>query len=182
MASPKQIAWAAGAAFLVAAAILATVVLPAEYGIDPLGTGRTLGLTGLAETVPVAIAEQGGGFKTDRVEFIIGPYESLEYKYRIEKGAAMMYSWRATRSVMYDFHSEPDGAPAGYAESFDKGQRAEAHGSFAAPFGGVHGWYWENVGGAGAVTITLVTAGFYSEPQEFFDGGQFFRDLKDPDQ
>ena len=34
----------------------------------------------------------------------------------------MVYSWTATGPVIYDFHSEPEGAPAGYAESFDKAQ------------------------------------------------------------
>lgn len=44
----------------VAAVLLITTVLPAEYGVDPTGIGRTLGLTKLAETPvdsdPVAIA------------------------------------------------------------------------------------------------------------------------------
>ena len=35
-------------ALVVAAVILAVIVLPAEYGIDPLGTGRRLGLGDLA--------------------------------------------------------------------------------------------------------------------------------------
>ena len=33
------------------AAILVTIVLPAEYGLDPLGTGRALGLTRLLSTM-----------------------------------------------------------------------------------------------------------------------------------
>ena len=33
---------------VVAAIILVTAVLPAEYGLDPLGTGEALGLTPLA--------------------------------------------------------------------------------------------------------------------------------------
>ena len=42
------IAKAAALALVVAAVLLVTAVLPAEYGIDPLGTGRALGLTDLA--------------------------------------------------------------------------------------------------------------------------------------
>ena len=34
-----------------------------------------------------------------------------------------------------------------------------------APFSGIHGWYWENLG-SGYVTIRLTTAGFYSEAQQ----------------
>ena len=36
-------------ALLSAIAILVTVVLPAEYGIDPTGAGRVLGLTEMGE-------------------------------------------------------------------------------------------------------------------------------------
>jgi len=36
-------------AFIVAAIVLVVAVLPAEYGIDPLGTGKMLGLTDLAK-------------------------------------------------------------------------------------------------------------------------------------
>jgi hypothetical protein len=46
--SLKKLLAATGIALLVAAAILIAVVLPAEYGIDPLGTGRALRLTDLA--------------------------------------------------------------------------------------------------------------------------------------
>jgi hypothetical protein len=46
--SLKRLLTATGAALLVAAAILVTIVLPAEYGIDPLGTGRALHLSELA--------------------------------------------------------------------------------------------------------------------------------------
>jgi hypothetical protein len=163
----------------VAVALLVVAVLPAEYGIDPLGAGRALGLTGLADSAPTAITPQEASYRTDSIEFVLGAYQSLEYKYRIEKDASMLFSWRATGEVIYDFHSEPDGAPAGYAESFDKQTRSAAHGTYVAPFGGVHGWYWENPGRE-AVTISLVTAGFYANPQEFFDGRQFPRELNDP--
>ena len=44
----KKILAATAVAFVVAVAILIAFVLPAEYGIDPLGTGRALGLTDLA--------------------------------------------------------------------------------------------------------------------------------------
>jgi hypothetical protein len=46
--SLKKLLTATGIALAVAAAILVTIVLPAEYGIDPLKTGRALGLTALS--------------------------------------------------------------------------------------------------------------------------------------
>src|SRR5205809_7986414 len=47
--SKKRIAKATVAALIIAAALLVTAVLPADYGIDPLGTGKLLRLTDLAK-------------------------------------------------------------------------------------------------------------------------------------
>jgi hypothetical protein len=47
--SPRQLAISTLVAGGVAAALLATVVLPSEYGIDPTGIGRALGLTEMGE-------------------------------------------------------------------------------------------------------------------------------------
>jgi hypothetical protein len=172
----RRILAATGAALGVAIVILVTAVLPAEYGIDPLGTGRLLGLTALAGSATGAIAAQPAEYKQDATEFALGPYEFVEYKYRLEQGASMVYSWAATGPVIYDFHSEPDGAPDGYAESFDKNQAPEAHGTYTAPFSGIHGWFWENPG-ARTVTIRLSSAGFYSAAQEFRDNDSSFHEL-----
>ena len=109
-----------------AAALLVTVVLPAEYGIDPLRTGRALGLTRLSAppaapevaappagsallpTLDGPIAHYPGRFKADTTQFVLGPYEFVEYKYRLEKGAAMVYSWTGTAAVIHDFHGDPE--------------------------------------------------------------------------
>ena len=56
----------------------------------------------------------------------------------------MLFSWQATGALDYNLHSAPDGAPPGYAESFDAQVNDRAHGSYTAPFTGIHGWYWEN--------------------------------------
>jgi hypothetical protein len=174
--SVRKILLATAGAAVVAAVILMTAVLPAEYGIDPLGTGRLLGLTDLAGGSSGAITRQDAAYKTNTASFELGPYEFVEFKYRLEQGASMVYSWTATGPVIYDFHSEPDGAPPGYAESFDKAQMPEAHGTYTAPFSGIHGWFWENPG-TKLVTITLTTAGFYTTAQEFRDNDSSFHRL-----
>ena len=48
-------------AIVAAAAILLTVVLPSEYGIDPTGAGRVLGLTECSRstTRPCRVAQSG---------------------------------------------------------------------------------------------------------------------------
>ena len=87
--------------------------------------------------------------------FKIAPRDSMEYKYRLDKGEALLYSWKATGRVNYELHAEPDGAPRGYAESFEKNSsQATASGTLTAPFSGIHGWYWENTT-TSEVTVTL---------------------------
>lgn len=178
-ASPRRILAATGLALVVAAVVVVTFVLPAEYGIDPLGTGRLLGLTALADARPGVMAPQTVAFREDTIEYVLTPFESVEYKYRLEMGGSMVYSWRATGLVEYDFHAEPDDAPEGYAESFDQAEAAAAHGTYTAPFTGIHGWFWENRTQAD-VTVTLTTAGFYSGAYEFRDGGVSERAVSEP--
>jgi hypothetical protein len=182
--SSRALAQASAAALLVAAFVLVVAVLPAEYGIDPLGAGKALGLTTLTQAdavvegppvvtdeglVPTALAKAGAyypaEYKFDSRDITLQPYDYLEYKYHLQMGAQMLFSWKASAPVMHEFHGEPDGGPEGYFESYDKATRQGADGSLTAPFTGIHGWYWENLGGE-AVTIRLTTAGFYSAAVE----------------
>ena len=48
----------------------------------------------------------------------------MEYKYRLDKGEALLYAWKATAPVNYELHAEPDGAPRGYAQTYEKGEAA----------------------------------------------------------
>ncbi|MQA29208.1 MAG: hypothetical protein GEU82_05120 [Luteitalea sp.] len=168
-ASGKKIVIATVAALLLAIVILVTAVLPAEYGLDPLGIGGALGLTALAGDGSAAVARQSGDYKVDSIEFVLGPYQSVEYKYRLAQDATMLFSWQATDRVVAELHSEPDGAAPGYAESFDRLEGTAGAGSFRAPFPGIHGWYWENAARK-ELRISLKTAGFYTAATEFFDG------------
>jgi hypothetical protein len=183
-AAPSKAALAKAMAVAVtcAAIILVCLVLPAEYGIDPSGTGRVLGLLAISSppvaaptpagtgdaNVPVQmgpVANYGAPYRADAVEIIIGPYEYVEYKYRLEKGASMLYSWTASRDLVHDMHGERDGARPDDSESFDKATRRRADGAFVAPFSGIHGWFWENPG-ADTVTVRLTSSGFYSAAVE----------------
>jgi len=176
--SAGRIAAATLVALLVAVVVLVTAILPAEYGIDLLGTGRLLGLTQLADVRPGVVTSQPGEYRVDKIEFVLGPFESVEYKYRIEQGGGMVFSWQATGLVASELHSEPDGAPKGYAETFDKQKGTNHNGTYSAPFSGIHGWYWENVDKKD-VRITLTTAGFYSKGIEFSGGGAFDHEVRD---
>lgn len=182
----QRIAVAAGAALLGAGLILVMFVLPAEYGVDPLGTGKRVGLLDLgvvgqqvqalsdasASGVGRAtvLAPQDRVFKQESVDFTVGPREGMEYKYRLDKGEALLFSWKTTGPVNYELHGEPDGAPRGYADSYEKGQAAtQESGTFTAPTPGIHGWYWENPADQ-AIVVSLTTAGFYNLSHEFRTG------------
>ena len=181
--SARTLALASGAALAAAAALLLVAVLPAEYGIDPLGTGKALGLLALshaghlepvpppqgAALVPVPeghIALYPAEYKVDSRVFVLGPYEFVEFKYHLGKDAVMLFSWSADGDVLQDFHGDPDGAPASATESYDKKPRRKSAGTFTAPFSGIHGWYFENPGGD-TVTVKVTTAGFYTTAYQF---------------
>ena len=159
---------------LVAAIVLVTLVLPAEYDLDPLGAGALLGLTGLSRTGPAALAAQPSPFRHEQRVFELAPFESVEYKYRLEADAGLVFSWRATGEVVFDLHAEPDGAEPGYAESFAEGRGLEGHGTYTAPFPGIHGWFWEN---RGAVTISVVfnASAFTAGAKEYRDNDVYER-------
>jgi hypothetical protein len=178
----ERIAVAAGAALLVAGVLLVTVVMPAEYAVDPLGTGARLGLLELGEvgkqvealtSAPAAagaaaiVVAKPKAFAQETTAFTLGPREGFEYKYRLEKGEPLLYSWTATAPVNVEFHAEPDGAPRGYAQTYEKKDAvATASGTLTTPFAGIHGWYWENTTDQ-PVTVTLTSAGFYALAHEF---------------
>src|SRR5436189_6469166 len=56
--SRKRIAKATVIALAIAGILLVTAVLPAEYGIDPLGTGKALHLTDLSKATSAPIAQR----------------------------------------------------------------------------------------------------------------------------
>ena len=189
---------ATAVAFAIAVVVLVVAVLPAEYGIDPLGTGRALGLTALAgptsakatagkvndeaPAAPVASVEaqpQQVALAQDTYTVELRPFEAVEYKYRLEQGRALVFEWTTSAPVEWDFHGEPDGAPARYSESYEKGNGASARGVFTAQKPGIHGWFWENQG-EGRVTVTLKTSGFYSASTEYRDGERVQRTLGNP--
>jgi hypothetical protein len=176
--SRKAIAKATGIALAVALLLLFTAVLPAEYGVDPLKTGAALGLTGLSKSgdtkgrAPVAAAVVQTGvytaqpktYKVDSEDLALQPGEGVEIKYHMQKGAGMVYAWKADGKLAFEFHGEPDQKPnPDYFESYeldDKVGKDAAYGSFTAPSTGIHGWFWQNKGDK-QVQFHVTTAGFF---------------------
>jgi hypothetical protein len=158
----------------VAALILTTIVLPAEYGADPLGVGRALGLIRLGEAKRVAANQVGGEVVhshprkhfTGQVTIEMQGREELEYKATLAQGEPMLYAWRVQGGPVYfEFHGEPTEGewPEGWFRSYEiKQSSVGEQGSFVAPFTGRHGWYWRNLSDEPAV-ITLEATGYYSK-------------------
>jgi hypothetical protein len=156
-------------AIILAVIILITIVGPAEFGIDPTGLGKALGLTVLAKpqhhnaqaklTCPPNESLEGW---LDIVVITVPAASGLEYKFHLEKNAELKYSWSTNGSKLYfDFHGEPAGDTTGYFKSFKETTDNQSNGVLTAPFAGSHGWYWENKTQL-PVQVTLKTKGQYT--------------------
>jgi hypothetical protein len=184
--SKSALAKATGLALLVALVLLFTVVLPAEYGFDPLRTGKALGLTGIAKAgeptksgaapAPVKTGvntSEPKTYKVDSQDFSLRPGDGVEMKYHMQKGASMVYSWKADGKLLFEFHGEPDQKPnKDYYESYeldDKIGKETSFGSFTAPSTGIHGWFWQNKGKK-EVMFHLNVAGFFDSARMYVDG------------
>ena len=170
----KKIAIASVVAFMVASVVLVAAVLPAEFGVDPLGTGKALGLLALydadANPLPASAAAPSAAvrpraYHVDSRELLLGTGQSFEFKYRLDKGNGMVYAWNANARLKYEFHGEPSDRALS-VQSYEKSEGDYASGSLTATFAGIHGWYFENTGRE-HVTITMQCAGFFTSAEEF---------------
>ncbi|MEQ1691791.1 MAG: transmembrane anchor protein [Gemmatimonas sp.] len=178
-------------AFVVAGTLLATVVLPAEYGVDPTGIGRVLGLTEMGrikmalarEAVEADAAEKAAGSGApdprtaaiasvaapgwrDSMTVTLAPGKGIELKLAMRAEQRATYEWRASSpEVTYNAHGEPPNPPKGFSHSYARGISDGEQGDMVAAFDGMHGWFWRNRS-AGTVTITLKTRGEYQELRE----------------
>jgi hypothetical protein len=172
-----------------AAAILIAVVLPAEYGIDPTGAGRVLGLTEMGE-IKQELADESeqdelmhgrsgessslfdgllGLFVgaahaqeawRDEVTFTLAPGQTAEVKLTMTEGNQAEYAWTAKGGrINFDLHAHG----GGQSVTYEKGRGATGgEGGILAPFAGEHGWFWRNRDDAD-VTVILQLRGVYGE-------------------
>jgi len=187
-----QLFKATAAALLAAGAILITAVLPAEYGIDPTGIGKALGLTRLSaaggkpavdlpaassamplrnpvESAPVIQPAEGGvaksavPFRSDEMQLTLEPFEGAEIKATMRKGEQFVFAWTIQGGkVNVDMHGERPDAGDEFTSYWKDTQQASAQGTFVAPFSGSHGWYWQNRGEQ-PVTVKVRVSGFYEK-------------------
>lgn len=179
--SKRQLNRATAIAAGIAAVLLVTVVMPAEYGVDPTGTGQLLGLTEMGAmkrdaalaAAPAAVDESGDltldpeaplVFSRQSAEqaVTLAAGEGREVKAAMQAGGEFDYEWSANGApVHYELHGEPDGGKAGEYSSYDIGVSVGEKGKFRAPFAGTQGWYWRN-DSKQPVTVTVKATGTWA--------------------
>jgi hypothetical protein len=141
-------------AIAIAAVVLFTIVLPAEYGVDPTGLGQRLGLislsggTGAKPSVEPAAKPEAAAkaepslslsdtpttttvwkaaraYRTDELSLTLRPDEGAEIKALMQPGERFVFSWVAEGGpVNFDMHGEKPNARSDDFTSYWKGRSA----------------------------------------------------------
>lgn len=191
--STGQLLRSTAVAALIAGVLLVTTILPAEYGIDPTGLGRALGLTRMGEikvslageaqtgepsaTAAVAAVEPAaaaGGQQTaaqqalpsreHTVTIRLKPGQAAEIKLSMEKDASVDYEWSVTGGgVNYDTHGDPLQAPKGFYHGYGKGRNETAQSGSLQAAFDGKHGWFWRNRSKGEVTVTLRTRGDYGQ-------------------
>jgi hypothetical protein len=157
-------------AFAANAMLIAAGFVLAGYQIGGYAADAESHVVTLADDADSPIREHQDGYMGDERTFTIAPGDFVEYKYRMDRGSPLLYSWTASAGVEFDFHTEPQNTESSDSISFDFGEAQTRAGSYVAPFDGMHGWYWKN-NSAAVVTLSLTSTGFYRGPTEYKSDG-----------
>jgi len=171
-------------AALLGGTLLVTTVLPAEYGIDPTGLGKAMGLTALnqsTDSVPTApvispvltgidsqdnllVRKRSENYQTRSFSLTLAPGQGTEIKAIMEQGERFVFNWEVEGGVVnFDMHGEPPNAAKDEFTSYWFARNMpSSSGSFTAPFKGTHGWYWRNRTDS-PVTVHISMSGFFRD-------------------
>lgn len=189
--APRQLFRSTVIAAIAAVTLLFTVVMPAEYGIDPTGIGRTLGLTQMGEiknelrreleqdhgssAVPAGQPSVFGSILN-----LIAPSAHAQSEKQWDKEVSFVLAPGETYELKLTMDA---GDRAGYlmiveggrinfdlhghgngkSVTYEKGRGSTgSEGEFAAAFAGGHGWFWRNRDSKD-VTVTVKLTGSYSD-------------------
>lgn len=174
-----------------AVAILVTVVLPAEYGIDPTRIGGVLGLTEMGE-LKTQLAEeaeadrqmdQAAGEQSSLLNDVFGLFVGTahaqeaetwrdETTFTLEPGdtAEWKFVMEEGQTAQYRMLVEGGrvnfdlhGHGGGESVTYEKGRGSTGdEGEIVAEFDGEHGWFWRNRDDV-ASTVTIQVRGEYAE-------------------
>jgi len=170
--------------------ILFIVVLPAEYGFDPTGAGRVLGLTEMGEIKTELQEEadrdhqggQSGAGWTTHLASLLGilvgsaqAQESGDWKDRevftLQPGDTYELKMTMKKDARAFYQMIVEGGRVNYdlhahaggeSITYEKGRGSSgSEGELVAAFDGNHGWFWRNRDKE-AATVTLLLKGDYS--------------------
>jgi hypothetical protein len=189
--SSKQLMKSTILAAIAAIVLLFTVVLPAEYGIDPTGVGKLLRLTEMGQVkqqlAEEAAADAAGLLATETPDIDNVTEQTMDTtptdtavangQWRDEipftlapgEGLEIKIKMAAGDKTEYswvvtggDVNFDTHGDAPGQAISYEKGRGVAAdEGVLEAAFTGNHGWFWRNRGQSD-VQVVLRTRGDYS--------------------
>ena len=177
-----------------AVVILVAVVLPAEYGIDPTGAGRVLGLTDMGE-IKQELADEaeqdellhGGADESssllDRVFGVfVGTAQAQEaavwrdeVSFTLAPGETAEWKMDMESGQTAEYRMIVEGGRvnfdlhghgSGESVTYEKGRGSTgSEGAIIAPFAGGHGWFFRNRDSS-EVTVTLQLRGEYGAFKE----------------
>jgi hypothetical protein len=174
-----------------AVAILVTVVLPAEYGIDPTRIGGVLGLTEMGELKGQLADEaeadrqidQAADDQSSLLNHVFGLFvgaahaqEAVTWRdettFTLEPGDTAEWKLVMEEGQVVEYRMLVDGGRVnfdlhghggGQSVTYRKGRgSAGDEGEIVAEFDGEHGWFWRNRDDA-ASTVTIQVRGEYVE-------------------
>lgn len=189
--SNKQLVCSTLIALVAAVAVLITVVLPAEYAIDPTGAGRLLGLTemgAIKEQLAQEAAEDQARSEVASTLAVVKPVaqsqpeavgeapSAPEWKDKIiislkpGQGAEVKLTMEEGRTASFAWTSkggpvnfDTHGDGNGNSISYEKGRGVpEDEGELVAAFTGNHGWFFRNRNDS-TVMVILRTSGDYGQ-------------------
>lgn len=172
-----------------AAAILISVVLPAEYGIDPTGVGTVIGLTEMGEIKSQLASEAeadrqleaAGDDQSSVLNDLLGLFVGAahaqeappwrdEVTFTLAPNGSAEWKMVMTKGQIADYQMAVEGGRVNYdlhghgsgqSVTYEKGRGSTgAKGMIEAGFGGEHGWFWRNRDKAD-VTVTVQLRGDY---------------------
>lgn len=178
-------------AAIAAVVILVTVILPAEYGIDPTGAGRVLDLAEMGEIKRQLSEEaerdrnaQPGNDKQSMLldtilNLLIGTAHAQEaekwadeVEFTLAPGETYEVKLTMNKGDQAKYRMSVDGGRVnfdlhahggGQSITYERGRGSSgAEGEIVAAFAGKHGWFWRNRDKQN-LTVTLRVRGTYSE-------------------
>lgn len=177
-------------AFVGAILILVTVILPAEYGIDPTGAGGVMGLTEMGEIKQelskeakrdhgsyVPNKEQPGLFER-LLAAIVGKAHAQgketstnEVRFELKPGDTHELKLTMKKGDVADYKMVVEGGRVNFdlhahrgkkSITYEKGRGSTgSEGKLVAAFDGNHGWFWRNRDKK-TLTVTVKLRGAYS--------------------